>query len=159
MMPDSGYVTIGRNEMRERVAKRLKEAGKSFGAALIHPRAVFLRSTIACGSVVMAGAVVQPEVAIGKHAIINTNASVDHECTIGDYVHIGPGTTLCGDVTVQHGAFLGAGVVVVPGVRIGRWQFVRAGTVVKGDLPDAEVAAVDAAADRGGKESLRERGA
>src|SRR5262245_52233436 len=50
------------------------------------------------GTVVMAGAVIQPDVKIGKHCIINTGATVDHDCVIGDYVHIAPGVTLCGAV-------------------------------------------------------------
>lgn len=159
MLPEAGYVTIGKNDRRGLVAVRLGVAGKLFGPALIHPKASVARSSIGCGTVVMAGAIVQPDSLIGEHVIINTNSSVDHDCVIGNFCHVAPGATLCGNVTLGCGAFIGAGAIVAPGVRVGRWQFVKAGTVVKGDLPDAEVAAVDAAADSSGNESVRERGA
>lgn len=83
------------------------------------------------GTVIMAGAVVQPGVTIGKHCIINTCASLDHDSIIGDFVHIAPGARLCGNVTVGEGTLVGAGAVCLPGAVIPPWTTVKAGSVVK----------------------------
>lgn len=141
--PLAGYVTIGNNQARREVAERLGATGKLFGPVLVHPKAVVCLSIFGHGTVVMAGAVVQANTRVGKHAIINTNASVDHDCEIGDYAHIAPGAVLCGGVKVGEGALIGAGAVIVPGVKVGKWRLVKAGTVVKEDVPDAEVASVN----------------
>ena len=83
------------------------------------------------GTVIMAGAVVQPAVKIGKHCIVNTCASVDHDCALGDFVHIAPGARLCGNVTVGEGALVGAGAICLPGAIIAPGTTVKAGSVVK----------------------------
>jgi sugar O-acyltransferase (sialic acid O-acetyltransferase NeuD family) len=139
-LPKEGFVTIGNNRSRQRVAQRLFVDSKSFGAALIHPRAFHSELLIGAGSVVMAGAVVQTHCTIGRHVIVNTNASVDHDCEIGDYSHIAPGAVLCGGVSIGEGTLVGAGAVIIPGVKIGKWQLVKAGTVVKEDVPDGQMA-------------------
>ncbi len=92
------------------------------------------------GTVVFAGAVVQPDAVIGDHVIVNTGATVDHDCVVGDYAHLAPGVHLAGSVHVGEGAFLGIGSVVSPGVRIGRWTTLGAGAVAIRDLADGAVA-------------------
>jgi UDP-N-acetylbacillosamine N-acetyltransferase len=63
----------------------------------VHPSAVIANSVaIGAGTVVAAGAVVNPEVRMGEHVIVNISASIDHECVIGDAAHIGPGAHLAG---------------------------------------------------------------
>ncbi len=85
------------------------------------------------GSVIMAGAVVQPGTKTGLCAIINTNATVDHDCLIEDFVHIGPGAVLCGGVVCADGSLIGAGSVILPSCRIGRDCIIGAGAVVTED--------------------------
>ena len=65
------------------------------------------------GSVIFAGAVVQPGTTLGRHAILNTGCSVDHDCLLGDHVHLCPGTHLAGTVRVGAGTMLGAGTSVL----------------------------------------------
>lgn len=56
---------------------------------LIFPDAVIAEDiAIGTGTVVMAGAVINPGVRIGKGCIINTCSSVDHDCEVGDYVQL-----------------------------------------------------------------------
>lgn len=130
-------VSIGVNAVRKKVAEKLKGGirkshtpfGNSVAFASIHE-----------GTVVMQGAVIQADVRIGKHCIINTGASVDHECIISDYAHISPHSTLCGNVQIGEGSWIGAGTTVIPGVKIGRWSVVGAGSVVTKDIPDGVLA-------------------
>ena len=104
---------------------------------LIHPSAyIDETASLGAGTVVMAGAIVQPGSRIGRHAIINTAASVDHDCTIEDFVHICPGAHLAGTVSVGERTLLGTGCSVIPGIHIGANVIVGAGAVVTKDLPD-----------------------
>jgi len=100
----------------------------------IHPTAAVARSaTVGAGSIVMAGAVLQPGVAVGENAIVNTRASIDHGCRIGDHAHIAPGVTCSGDVSVGTNAFIGAGAIIVQGIGIGDNATIGAGSVVLAD--------------------------
>src|SRR5690606_10897483 len=91
-------IAIGSNAVRQKIAQAYSAAW----ATLIHPRAwVDESSTVGPGTVVMAGAVIQPEARIGSHVIINTCASVDHECSLKDYAQISPGARLGGNVNVE----------------------------------------------------------
>ena len=105
-------VAIGNAEIRKKVMCQLVEMGGTF-ATLIHPTAVIgSRVTIEEGTVVMAGAVLNPHSEIGKGCIVNTHATVDHDCKLGNYVHVAVGAHLCGNVKVGNYTWIGAGVTV-----------------------------------------------
>lgn len=131
-------ISIGNNEIRKRIANQYKVTYKT----LIHPSAVISPSAKLSeeGSVVMQGAILQAEVEVGKHAIINTACSIDHECKLGDFVHISPNSTLCGNVHIGDGSWIGAGSVILPGVTIGKWCTIGAGSVVSKNIPDYTLA-------------------
>jgi sugar O-acyltransferase (sialic acid O-acetyltransferase NeuD family) len=127
-------IAIGDNAVRQRIAGSLGEDVEF--ASIIHPSAIIHRSVeTASGSVVFAGAIIQPGSTIGRHVIVNTAASIDHDCDIGDFVHIAPGCRLAGNVTVRDGAFLGIGSAVIPGIKVGAGATVGAGAVVIEDVP------------------------
>lgn len=131
-------ISIGSNKTRKMIAERINGPF----AIAVHPSAIISTyARINEGSVVMQGAIIQSDVHIGKHCIINTAATVDHECIIEDYVHVSPNASLCGNVHVGEGTQIGAGSVVVPGIKIGKWSLVCAGSVVTTDIPDYCVAA------------------
>lgn len=138
---DAGIVSIGDNRARLAVARWLAAEGFGFATA-IHPSAQVAREVrIGAGSVLMAGAIVNPDAGIGDHCIVNTGASVDHDCRLGDAVHVAPGARLCGGVQVGSGAFVGAGAVIPPGRRVGVDAIIGAGAVVLADVPDRAVVA------------------
>ena len=116
------FVAIGDNADRARAAK---ERLGPF-ATLIHPMTTICNANIGEGTVVMAHVVVQPNVKIGKHCILNTGCTVDHDCIIEDYAHIAPGAHLCGGVHVGEGALVGVGVAVAPGGKIPAWSIAKA---------------------------------
>jgi sugar O-acyltransferase (sialic acid O-acetyltransferase NeuD family) len=130
---EQGVITIGSNRARSAVAARLE--GGCFAIA-VHPMAwVAPTVRLGGGTVVFAGAIIQPDTVIGRHVIVNTGASIDHDCQVGDCGHIAPGARLAGGVTIGEGAFIGIGAVVIPGVRIGAWATVGAGAAVIRDVP------------------------
>jgi sugar O-acyltransferase (sialic acid O-acetyltransferase NeuD family) len=126
-------IGVGDNRVRQSLAKRFSWVT---WLTARHPSS-WIDSSVVLegGSVVFAGAVVQPDTIIGEHAILNTGCTVDHDCRIGAFVHLGPGVHLCGDVSVDEGVLLGVGAIVRPGIRIGRWSVVGAGAVVIRDVP------------------------
>ena len=126
-------ISIGNNEIRRKIAETLP---MNF-VTLAHPSAIISpTATLDSGSVVMQGAILQSDVKVGKHVIVNTAASIDHECVLADYVHVSPNSTLCGNVSVGEGTWIGAGSVILPGVTIGKWCTIGAGSVVAKDIPD-----------------------
>ena len=131
-----GIVAIGDNAARKRVATWLTQNGYGLINA-IHPSVQIGRGgQIDCGSVVMAGSVINADANIGKNVIINTGSAVDHDCRLGNWVQISPGVTLCGGVTVGDQTMIGAGATVIPNINIGRGVIVGAGATVIHDIPD-----------------------
>lgn len=131
---------FGDCKMRLELTRTLQARGFSLPVA-IHPRATVVEDIVlGSGTVIAAGAVVNPGVRIGSSVIINTSASVDHECIIGDAVHIGPGAHLAGRVVIGQAAHIGIGATVVDRVHIGSGVIIGAGAVVMNDIPDSVVA-------------------
>ena len=130
------HISIGNNKVRKKIADLL--TGKDFKLkSLIHPHAVISPSvTIAEGTAVMAGAIINADSTIGENCIINTNSSIDHDCLISAYVHISPGVTLCGNVRIGEQTLIGAGARIIPGVSVGKNCTVGAGSVVLSNIPD-----------------------
>jgi len=128
-------------EARRRLFEIHETRGYRF-AVVVHPATVIATDTFLLeGAQVMAGAVLQPHVRIGRNTIVNTRASIDHHCEIGDHAHIAPGVTLSGHVRVGDGAHVGTGAVAIQGVSLGERSLVAAGAVVLSDVaPGAFVA-------------------
>lgn len=120
---------LGNNHLRKKLALQYQQYSQ--WPVLIHPHAyVHPSAKLGLGTVVFAGAVIQPDVEIGEHCIINTGATVDHDCRIDSYSHLAPGVHLAGGVTLGEGVFLGIGSVVIPEIQIGDWVQVAAGAAV-----------------------------
>ena len=130
-------VAIGNARIRQDVQNRLAEAGLHL-TTLIHPNAVIGENvSLDEGTVVMAGAVINPCTKIGKGCIINTCASVDHDCTIGDFSHVSVGAHIAGKVTIGDHAWIGIGGVVSNNIEITGDCMIGAGAVVVKDIMES----------------------
>ncbi|MBV1928180.1 MAG: NeuD/PglB/VioB family sugar acetyltransferase [Gammaproteobacteria bacterium] len=127
-------VAIGENAVRLDKSKYLYS--KDFKlATLLHPCATISKYANVCsGTVVMAGAVINPFVSIGMASIINTSSSIDHDCMLGEGVHVSPGVHVAGDVSIGDLSWLGIGSVVKQCVEIGSSVIVGAGAVVVNNI-------------------------
>ncbi len=124
-------IGIGSNQTRKRFDGELPVRW----ATLVHPAAsVGLGAQIGEGTVLLAGAVVNPCAQVGRHCILNTGSVVEHDCRVGDYVHLSPNATLCGTVTVGEGAHVGAGAVVRNNLTIAPGCVLGAGCAVVGEI-------------------------
>lgn len=124
------FVAIGNAGIRKHIQENVEKEGKSI-ATLIHPNAVIGENVrIGAGTVVMAGAVINPCAAIGKGCIINTCASVDHDCILEDYVHVSVGAHLAGTVHVGASTWIGVGAVVSNNINVTAGCMIGAGAVV-----------------------------
>ncbi len=126
-------ISIGNNKVRKMLSAKLNLC---FSTA-IHKNAVISNySTLDEGTVVMAGAIINPDVKVGKHCIINTNAVIEHDCVLEDFVHISPNASLAGGVTIGEGSHVGIGATIIQGVSVGKWVTIGAGTVILKDVPN-----------------------
>lgn len=133
-------VAIGDGAVRLRLAAVAREHGFALAHA-IHPAAVVAADvSVGAGTVIAAGAVVNPASRLGEHVIVNTLAGVDHDCVLGDGAHVAPGARLGGHVDVGALAWIGIGATVRDRVRVGDGTVVGAGAVVVSDLPGRVVA-------------------
>jgi acetyltransferase EpsM len=87
----------------------------------------------------MAGAILNPNVKVGKHCIVNSGAVIEHDCILDNFVHLSPNAALAGNVSIGEGAHIGIGSSIIQGVKIGKWATIGAGTVVLNDVPDYAV--------------------
>jgi sugar O-acyltransferase (sialic acid O-acetyltransferase NeuD family) len=133
---DDIVIAIGHASVRMNL---LSEAGMAGGrlVSVVHDSAVISRhASIGIGTVVLAGAVINPGVMVGDGCIINTSASVDHDCRLGAGVHICPGARLAGEVVVGERTWIGIGSCVRQGIVIGADVTVGAGAVVVSNCSD-----------------------
>lgn len=128
------FVAIGNPAVRTRLQERLMQVGKCI-PVLVHPNAVVAEDAqLGAGTVIVAGAVVNPGARIGKGCILNTCSSVDHDCIIEDYVHVAVGAHVAGAVRIGHHTWVGAGATVSNNVNICANCMIGAGAVVCKDI-------------------------
>ena len=128
------FIAVGNAKIRKKLMERNHE--KSF-PVLIHPRATVAEGVeVGEGSVVMAGAVINPDAKIGKGCIINTCSSVDHDCIVNNFCHISVGAHLSGTVIVGPETWIGAGAVVSNNINICGRCMIGAGAVVIKDIEE-----------------------
>ena len=132
----NGVGGMPNNTNRPNLTKKLNKMGYIMTSVVHKTAFVSHNSIISDGVQIMAGAILQPNVYVGKDTIINTSVSIDHDCHIGQYCHIAPGSTLSGNVVIGDNCHIGTGTVVVNNVTIGKNSVIGAGSVVYKDIPN-----------------------
>ncbi|MFC6099474.1 PglD-related sugar-binding protein [Olivibacter domesticus] len=122
-------IAIGAPSIRKRVAEHCY--AHSF-MSLIHPSATVAENVeIGEGSVVLAGAVIQPGAKIGKHVIINANVTIDHDAIVKDYVTTYPGVYIGAGATVEDGVLIHSNAVIMRRVSIASFAEIEPASVLK----------------------------
>jgi UDP-perosamine 4-acetyltransferase len=129
-----GVGSVGDCRLRRKLFEKAQQLGFHMINA-IHPTATVAASArLGDGVVVMAHAVINPDVVVGDNVIVNTGAQLDHDCWVDDHVHIAPGACLSGSVHVGACAHVGVGATIIQGISIGHTALVGAGAVVLRDV-------------------------
>ncbi len=132
----NGIGSIGSPGLRKLIFERYKAFHYNF-CSVINPNTILSKNIMFDEGVqVMAGAIVQPRVTIGRNSIINTGSIIEHDCSIGEHVHVAPGVTLSGSVSIGCSTHIGTGAKVIQGVKIGEGCIIGAGAVVIRDVPN-----------------------
>ena len=134
----NGIGALPKTSLRWDVAHRMNVKGHQFLTVVSLLSAVAGSAKLSEGVQVMAGAVIQTKVTIGKNSVANTGCTIDHDCVIGDNVWISPGVTICGNVVIGDCAYIGAGSVLIQDITIGAHAIINAGSVVKKSIPAGE---------------------
>ncbi len=128
------FVAVGNAKIRKRLMDLYSDR---IQPVLIHPNAVVAKDvSIGIGSVVMAGAIINPGAKVGRGVIVNTSSSIDHDCTVSDFCHIAVGAHLCGTVAVGSETWIGAGATVSNNINICAGCMIGAGAVVIKDIDE-----------------------
>lgn len=131
------FVAIGNAAIREKIFSFVNEKGFKI-PTLLHPDAVIGEGVqIGCGTVVMAGVVINADARIGKGAIVNTSSSIDHDCVVEDFTHIAVGAHIAGNVKIGKGCWIGAGAVLNNNLSLTSGVTIGAGAVVIRDIIEA----------------------
>lgn len=125
-------IAVGDNYGRAAVAGKVREVAPTLPfVSAIHPTAVVGRGvSVGDGTVVMAGAILNPGSAVGRHCIVNTKASLGHDSVMSDFASIAPGSTIAGDCHIGTGAAISIGATVRQKLEIGEHSLVGAGSLV-----------------------------
>lgn len=133
---DDVVIAIGDNKIRQHKYLYLQENGFNL-ISLIHPTAFVSKyATLAPGTVVFAGAIINAFAKVGVGCIINTSSIIEHDCVISDFVHICPNVALAGGVYVGSKSWIGIGTQVRQLITIGDNCMIGAGSTVVKNLPN-----------------------
>ena len=132
-------VGIGSPAIRKKIADRLDAVGFQ-PATLVHPDAtVGSACAIGEGTVILAGARLTTNIALGRHVHLNPNATVGHDTVLRDFVSMNPSSSVSGDCVVGEGALIGVHAVVLNQRQIGAWAVVGAAACVVKNVSERAV--------------------
>jgi sugar O-acyltransferase (sialic acid O-acetyltransferase NeuD family) len=138
----SVIIAVGNPAARQDIATRIRAVCANPFATLVHPRAwIAERVTLDEGTQVFAGALINADVRIGAHVILNIGCRVSHDSVVADFATLAPGATLCGAVTIGKSCEIGAGAIVLPHIDIGSGARLGAGAVAAASVAPGITAA------------------
>lgn len=135
-------VAIGDNFYRERSVWKIQNAFPELElSTLIHSDATVSEyAHVGSGSLVMAGARVEPLARIEALALLYQNTVVSHDCQVGSAVSLAAGAVLGGSVIIGARTSMGLNSSAREKTRIGADCVVGAAAYVRTDLPQEVVA-------------------
>jgi len=130
-------ITVGQiksSSIRQKIYKRIKDAGGLL-PVIISPFAhVSRHSTIEEGSIIMHQALVNASSTIGKCCIINSKALIEHEATVGDFCHVSTASCINGQVKIGNNVFIGSNTVIGNNIQVSADTLIAAGSQVLKDI-------------------------
>ena len=122
------------NPKRKRIISKLASKGYNF-VNVIHEKSYLSKSLkLGIGNCIAPGAVINVNVEIANHCIVNTNCSISHDTILYDYVTLSPGVNIAGNVIIRDSVFIGIGATIIPNISIGEGAYIAAGACVTKDV-------------------------
>lgn len=135
-------VAIGDNHVRSKVVANINKISPNLKfVSTIHPDASIATGvSIGDGTVVMAGALINPCSSIGRFCILNTNSSLDHDSVLEDFASLAPGATTGGNCRIGKFSAISIKATLIHGIHIGEQTVVGAGSLVIKSIESCVVA-------------------
>ena len=135
-------IAIGDNSVRAIVAATILELCPNLPfVTAVHPSAsIGKQTTLGSGTVVMAGAVVNPCCQVGQFCILNTKASLDHDSVMEDFSSLAPGVTTGASCRIGTYSAVSIGAVLRHGITIGEHSVIGGGSYVTKDVEPFSIA-------------------
>ena len=127
---------IGSPERRIGLYQKAVQLGFSLPSVIAPTAHVSGHASVAAGTIVMHGAIINAGAELGKNCIINTRALVEHDARVEDHCHISTGAILNGGVSIGAGSFVGSGCVIRDGITLGKSCVVGIGLCVRHNQAD-----------------------
>lgn len=121
------------NRTRETMFRRLRAMG--YGVeTYIHPDArVYTDQPVGEGSVVLPGAVVEPQARVGANTMVWSNVTLAHHSIVDDHCWVAAGTVVSGQARVLRNTFLGVGCTLVNAITVAEFNVIGAGSLISRD--------------------------
>ena len=133
------FITVGSIQsasLRKELAMSAESIGFRFPVICDPTASVSPYAHIERGAYIGKKVVINAEVSVGQHGIINTGAILEHECSVGSFSHVSVGAILCGNSHVGAESFIGAGSTIIQGISIGNRVVIGANSTVLADVGD-----------------------
>lgn len=132
-------VTIGQPRLRERLSKRIQEAGGIL-STLISKKATFISafSSIFSGSIIQPGCAVSHNVSIGHSCVLHASTLIGHGVKIEDYVTVGSMVNILKGVEIGRYTTISPSVLIYQNIKIGQNVYIAPGATVRKDVKDNE---------------------
>lgn len=131
------HITVGQIKspsIRQKIYKRIKDAGGSLPVIVSPFASVSRHATIEEGTIIMHQALVNASAAIGKCCIVNSKALIEHEAIIGDFCHVSTAACINGQVKIGNNSFIGSNTVVGNNIKVTENTIITAGSQVLKDI-------------------------
>ena len=137
------FIGVCDNYLRSKLAEKVAAIlpGLEF-ITLIHPNAAIARNVIiGRGSVIMAGAVIEPDTKVGDFCLLNIHSILSHDCVMNSFSSLGPKAAVAGHCNIGCYTSINIGSTIINKIDIGMHTVVCAGSCVVKDIPSFKVAA------------------
>lgn len=124
----AGYGDL--NRARQSLFERLKSLGYAM-ETYVHPDAhVYTRHPLGEGSVVLPGAVIEPNARVGSDTFIWCNATVAHDSSVAEHCWIASGAVIAGQASVGRNTFVGVNATIVDQVAVGEYNIIGGAAMI-----------------------------
>ena len=124
----AGYGDL--NRTRQSLFERLKKLGYAM-ETYIHPDAlVYTRHPLGEGSIVLPGAVIEPNARVGADTFIWCNTTIAHDSIVAEHCWIASGAVIAGQASVGRNSFVGVKATIVDQVAVGEYNIIGGAAMI-----------------------------